>query len=633
MTRASFLRPLLVLFTLLALTAATACDGPKAVDSCGDAFIDPGEDCDGALLNGATCTSIGYYNAAGVLGCTAGCAFDVSDCGGHCGDNIIEDDHGEECEGTNLQGASCASLNFSRGGALACGADCRYDTSLCLSTCGNGNLEPDEPCDDANTAPGDGCAADCTVEPGWTCTGTTVSVCTSSCPEGLTWCDGDCADLFNDPDRCGACDHACDAGQRCLAGVCRAPGTPWGPAGYFGGSPTTCLGEAVNFDLGACDGRIVIFLSTRVRATPEDPWVPEFRLHVLDENLGQWATQPQLPVALPQDYELAPGMAVTCRGEQLTAAYAYNLPLNPSPGVNVSVLDPMATEWRPLGGTTLTTSCWAHPWMDIGFDGEGNLHVLDMCHWYSSGQMVEYAWFDGEQWNIAPSVDGTPRVVSRPNSGHPALAFIQGRALLGLSPRNPETTITEHRVQRWDGDAWTSSEALSSYVTPDISSYATDIWHEDLSIDGNGVATCAAWSHDRDQNSTDGIIDPYIYVSCADDFQGVWAPAGDEALVTVDHQGRAPSVAVVGRYVYLAYLTPESDELVGPESYWHIRVMRRPIADASAWEIIGDSIYGYYYPQNMKPPQLLLAGTKLVLGYVENADNSEWVSYIHVMSP
>ncbi len=628
MTRARSSRPLLLLVTCLALVAPTACDdGPKAVDSCGDDFVDPGEDCDGARLNGATCTSIGYYHAAGVLGCTAGCAFDVSDCGGHCGDDVIENANGEQCEGTDLQGASCASLNFSRGGALSCGADCRYDTHLCLSTCGDGNLEPDEPCDDGGTAAGDGCAADCTVEPGWTCAGETLSVCVSACPEGLTWCgEGDCADLFNHPERCGGCDHACDAGQRCLAGVCRDPGAPWGPAGFFQGGPNTCLGEARNFDLGACDDRIVLLLHTEVSATPEDPKVPEFQVHVLDANLGQWATQPQLPLELPQDFTLAPGMAVTCRGEQITAAYAFNRTFQTSPGIHVSVLDPMTTAWRPLSGTILTTSCWAHPWMDIMFDGDGNLHVLDMCHYYSTAQMVEYAWFDGTQWNTAPSVNGTPRVVSAPNSGHPSLALAEGKAVLGLASRDLDTQVTEHRVQRWEDDAWVRSAALTTYESPDR-------WDEDISIDANGVAMCVAWSEDHDPVFGDGVVDPDVYVRCADNLEGAWAPAGADALVTVDHQGRAPSIAVVGHYVYLAYLTPEQDELVGPESYWHIRVVRRPIFDATNWEIIGDSIYGLYFPYNNKPPQLLLSGDKLVLGFIENDDNAAMVSYIHVMSP
>ncbi|KNC47494.1 uncharacterized protein AMSG_02511 [Thecamonas trahens ATCC 50062] len=37
------------------------------------------------------------------------------------------------------------------------------------ATCGNGAIEAGETCDDGNTTPDDGCAANCTAEPGWTC--------------------------------------------------------------------------------------------------------------------------------------------------------------------------------------------------------------------------------------------------------------------------------------------------------------------------------------------------------------------------------------------------------------------------------------------------------------------------------
>ncbi|PKN45286.1 MAG: hypothetical protein CVU59_09500 [Deltaproteobacteria bacterium HGW-Deltaproteobacteria-17] len=45
-------------------------------------------------------------------------------------------------------------------------------------TCGDGVVAAGELCDDGNTAPGDGCAADCTVEERWTCDTATPSVCT-----------------------------------------------------------------------------------------------------------------------------------------------------------------------------------------------------------------------------------------------------------------------------------------------------------------------------------------------------------------------------------------------------------------------------------------------------------------------
>lgn len=59
---------------------------------CGDGEIDPGEDCDGAALDGKTCGSFGFQY--GKLGCTAGCAYDDSKCTDSvaCNDGIIVED-------------------------------------------------------------------------------------------------------------------------------------------------------------------------------------------------------------------------------------------------------------------------------------------------------------------------------------------------------------------------------------------------------------------------------------------------------------------------------------------------------------------------------------------------------------
>lgn len=47
-----------------------------------------------------------------------------------CGNGMI--DQGEDCDGMNLNGATCVSLGFTGGGALSCDPmTCRYQTSLC----------------------------------------------------------------------------------------------------------------------------------------------------------------------------------------------------------------------------------------------------------------------------------------------------------------------------------------------------------------------------------------------------------------------------------------------------------------------------------------------------------------------
>jgi|GEM_PF-1559583 len=61
----------------------TAASGGAALPAytesdCGNGSIDAPEQCDGANLNGASCLSLGF--PGGTLGCSAGCAFDVSGC-------------------------------------------------------------------------------------------------------------------------------------------------------------------------------------------------------------------------------------------------------------------------------------------------------------------------------------------------------------------------------------------------------------------------------------------------------------------------------------------------------------------------------------------------------------------------
>ena len=60
--------------------------GPdQYVPGCGSGKIDPGEKCDGALLGGNTCKSLGYNE--GTLKCTSSCALDLSGCS-KCNDGL-----------------------------------------------------------------------------------------------------------------------------------------------------------------------------------------------------------------------------------------------------------------------------------------------------------------------------------------------------------------------------------------------------------------------------------------------------------------------------------------------------------------------------------------------------------------
>lgn len=132
---------------------------------CGDGLLqdEHGEECDGDDLGGLTCEELGHYG--GSLACTDDCVLDTSECH-YCGDGIVQEEHGEvcddgvndgvygcmpdcsdfapaycgdgevhtehgeECDGEDLLGMTCEDLGY-LGGTLACGEDCRFDTSGC----------------------------------------------------------------------------------------------------------------------------------------------------------------------------------------------------------------------------------------------------------------------------------------------------------------------------------------------------------------------------------------------------------------------------------------------------------------------------------------------------------------------
>jgi hypothetical protein len=98
---------------------------------CGNGAVEPGEQCDGADLQGFDCALLGL--GGGVLACDpVMCTFDTSGCMpiGNCGNGVI--DPGEQCDGADLQGFDCFSLGLG-GGVLACDpVMCTFDTSMCM---------------------------------------------------------------------------------------------------------------------------------------------------------------------------------------------------------------------------------------------------------------------------------------------------------------------------------------------------------------------------------------------------------------------------------------------------------------------------------------------------------------------
>ncbi len=138
----------------------------------------------------------------------------------NCGNGVVNRD--EECDDANTSSTDgCTTICH-----ISEGWTCTGSPSVCTQTglnCGNGVVDSGEGCDDANTTSGDGCQSDCTVQSGWECTGTAPSECAPTeteinCGNGIV-----------------------DSGEDCDGGACCIDCT-------FATSTTTCRASA-----GACD--------------------------------------------------------------------------------------------------------------------------------------------------------------------------------------------------------------------------------------------------------------------------------------------------------------------------------------------------------------------------------------------
>lgn len=126
----------------------TGCTEAK---KCGNGKLDDGEICDGTLLNGRTCEQQVGFGSTGTPACNETCSgFTTGSCTPEvkCGNGIL--DAGEKCDTTLLNGATCESVvGMGSTGTLLCSSKCDYDTSKCTASvgCGNGKIDEGEACE------------------------------------------------------------------------------------------------------------------------------------------------------------------------------------------------------------------------------------------------------------------------------------------------------------------------------------------------------------------------------------------------------------------------------------------------------------------------------------------------------
>jgi fibro-slime domain-containing protein len=175
--------------------------GKPCTPTCGDGMITGTKTCDdGNDVSGDGCSSTCQVEPGWTCtGMPSVCTKAV------CGNGIIET--GEACDcGTSVTKfpSGCTGPNgLFNGDGTGCSTTCTKEpicrgtngtgaTHACATSCGNGNLEAGEQCDDGNLIDGDGCSSTCQIEAGFTCT-TETNADTQTCTQ--TGDTGQCLEL------------------------------------------------------------------------------------------------------------------------------------------------------------------------------------------------------------------------------------------------------------------------------------------------------------------------------------------------------------------------------------------------------------------------------------------------------
>jgi fibro-slime domain-containing protein len=284
-----------------ALACAAMCDGWNTsacvtAAVCGNALTEGPEKCDGVDVAGQTCAGLGY-EGGGVLACKPDCSGFATDAcltAAVCGDGVRAGP--EICDGSALNGSSCATLGYG-GGTLVCKPDCTgFDAAGCTVTtyCGDGSRLAPEACDGADLGGATceslgydsgllACTASCALD---TLGCATTTTCGDGVRAGPEQCDGgdmgggSCGDLGfvtgsltcgsdcrYDTAGCSSCGNnrtegaeVCD-GLDLNAATCRT-------LGYEGGGALLCNLACTNYDTSGCATAAIC--GDDARAGPEE---------------------------------------------------------------------------------------------------------------------------------------------------------------------------------------------------------------------------------------------------------------------------------------------------------------------------------------------------------------------------
>ncbi len=141
-------------------------DTGACVVKCGNGKVDSGEVCDGTNFGGKTCESIVGHGSTGTLKCKECETIDSSGCSATvlCGNKVL--DTSEQCDASAPAGqqfsngvTKCSDKNpIYISGNLSCDQNCMINESACQLRCGDGKIQSGEVCDGTNLN-GQSCAS------------------------------------------------------------------------------------------------------------------------------------------------------------------------------------------------------------------------------------------------------------------------------------------------------------------------------------------------------------------------------------------------------------------------------------------------------------------------------------------